>query len=292
MFQTLEAAYAAANEGDTILLAGSSIPYGSIGVHKRLHFVGPGYVLDENGIPGLGKNPAVVYGIHLYNNPLIGSASGTILEGVSVNNFNVNSGLSGIIVRKSNISQTTFDSPVVIRGSIAAYVKFNAAGSVITNSIILGDLTLSVPNTSASHVVVGSSLESVPGTSVTNSVFASPYPESIGPNFANRARGSVTYSLALGGSYLPAGNGNLNGQLPANVFVNTGSEDAKWRLKTGSPAIGAGFNGVDIGPFGGATPYKLSGVPAIPRLTHLVVPATATSESGLRFEVEAQAFGE
>ncbi len=77
-----------------------------------------------------------------------------------------------------------------------------------------------------------------------------------------------------------------------DVFLWNDSPDGKYQLKPGSPAIGAGTAGGDIGAFSGANPYKLSGVPAIPRLTHLIVPPTATSTSGLRFEVEAQAFGE
>ena len=52
----------------------------------------------------------------------------------------------------------------------------------------------------------------------------------------------------------------------ATVFVDYSgtlgkSDDAKWKLKAGSPAIGAGVSGVDCGVFGGVTPYVLSGVP-------------------------------
>ena len=38
------------------------------------------------------------------------------------------------------------------------------------------------------------------------------------------------------------------------------STDGKWQLKDGSPAIGAGMDGVDCGAFGGITPYILSGI--------------------------------
>ena len=97
--------------------------------------------------------------------------------------------------------------------------------------------------------------------------------------------------MQVGGSFLPAGNGNLNGPyLLSDVFVSAGSSDGKWRLKPGSPAIGAGIDGVDLGPFGGPAPYILSGLPSRPRLTRFAVPATATDVSGLRIEVDAQAF--
>jgi hypothetical protein len=93
-----------------------------------------------------------------------------------------------------------------------------------------------------------------------------------------------------GPTFLPEGGGNINGVPAESAFVWTGSFDGKWRLRPNSPARGKGFDGVDMGAFGGATPYVLSGVPPIPRVTRFVVPSTVSSTSGLRFEVDAQAF--
>jgi len=44
-----------------------------------------------------------------------------------------------------------------------------------------------------------------------------------------------------------------------------------FKLKAGSPALGAGYgstaqNPVDAGMYGGSTPYVLSGIPAIPSI--------------------------
>lgn len=63
-------------------------------------------------------------------------------------------------------------------------------------------------------------------------------------------------------------NGNQQNVNMNNVFVGiTGNSiDGQWQLKTGSPAIGAGFNGVDCGMFGGDFPYILSGLPPIPAI--------------------------
>jgi hypothetical protein len=44
------------------------------------------------------------------------------------------------------------------------------------------------------------------------------------------------------------------------------STDGQWQLKVGSPAIGAGEGGTDIGMFGGEYPYVLSGLPPIPAI--------------------------
>jgi len=64
------------------------------------------------------------------------------------------------------------------------------------------------------------------------------------------------------------------------VFVDhTPAVDTGLILAPGSPAIGAGFEGVDCGIFGGNNPYVLSGMPPIPsifELTHTGIGSVAT----------------
>ena len=55
------------------------------------------------------------------------------------------------------------------------------------------------------------------------------------------------------------------------------SNDGLWVLKAGSVAIGAGVGGTDCGIFGGAKPYKLSGIPEIPAFYKLTAPSNTTS---------------
>lgn len=117
-------------------------------------------------------------------------------------------------------------------------------------------------------------------------------------SFAAAVKGSVTHSMAVGDSilpggrvsFLPAGGGNINNLNLTDVFVASGNEETRWMLKAGSPAIGSGFDGVDMGFFGGANPYRLSGLAPRPRITRFVVPAAATDATGLQFEVDAKAF--
>ena len=69
-------------------------------------------------------------------------------------------------------------------------------------------------------------------------------------------------------------NGNQQNVSMANVFVGAGeniSPDGQWKLKAGSPAIGAAYGStaekpIDIGIFGNYTPYVLSGLPPIPTI--------------------------
>jgi hypothetical protein len=70
-------------------------------------------------------------------------------------------------------------------------------------------------------------------------------------------------------------------------FPNTSpsfSEDNRWQLKAGSPAIGAAWNGVatggDCGIFGSSATgisYILSGIPNVPSIYKLAAPTTVTT---------------
>jgi len=283
-FNNFPAAYAAASNGDTILLAGSPSSYTTATIYKRLNIVGPGYLLSENAIPGLSTNSARLT-IDLRKDVLQGDASGSVITGVGIVNSYVSSGVTGVRFEKCSGTITT-DSPCVVKGCDLGEAAFRSGsqGSLISNCL-LGSLYLRTTNLSATHCVVKSYYEAVPNSSISNSIFT------VTPQSSLSTAGSITNCLSIAGAFLPAGGGNINGPVViGNVFLNTGSDDAKWQLAPGSPAIGTGTGGSNMGAFGGATPYVLSGVPGRPRLTRLVVPATATSSSGLQFEVDARAF--
>ena len=62
----------------------------------------------------------------------------------------------------------------------------------------------------------------------------------------------------------------------STVFVNSGGNDLVYRLCEGSPAIGAGENGMDCGAFAGDA-YVPSGLPLFyPYFTGVEIPAVTT----------------
>jgi hypothetical protein len=146
------------------------------------------------------------------------------------------------------------------------------------------------------HCVIWNDASSTPESSISNCIFVTDFDQP-GSYYGN-LKGSVTYSMMAGGlnardkaSVLPPGFGNVPTiAFVADVFEQGLQADRIYRLKAGSPALGIGLNGVDLGMFGGPFPYVTGGVPARPRITHLVSPSSATSTSGLRFEVEARSF--
>ena len=76
----------------------------------------------------------------------------------------------------------------------------------------------------------------------------------------------------------PVVNNNKVNQNGALFFAGGASADGQYQLGATSPALAAGepINGVtpDAGAFGTADPYRLSGIPAIPSIYSLNVPAS------------------
>jgi hypothetical protein len=79
---------------------------------------------------------------------------------------------------------------------------------------------------------------------------------------------------------------------PNTLFVGLqdagGSPDGQYRLKSNSPYLTAGYEGTEVGIFGGNDPYMLSGISGIPTIYDLHAESTTTRESGLRVSIKAK----
>jgi hypothetical protein len=81
-------------------------------------------------------------------------------------------------------------------------------------------------------------------------------------------------------------NGNQANVDMNTVFVNSESSDGQFQLAEGSPAIDAGENGVDIGMFGGMTPYVLSGIVPLPTVYYFNAPSVVGHQSELNVNMK------
>lgn len=296
-FNTVAAAVAAAAAGDTIYIEGSATNYSGATVNKKLTFIGTGYFLSgTNSNPGLQANG---------NNAYIGSifidsaGSGSVFLGLAGLNFhNANPagfGADNITISRCQlINISLYYTPAAgtigdgwninkchigtINGNIGAMRNWN-----VSNNIFTGGLDLS--NTAGSNNVIRNN---VFRSSIVlyNAYFANNiiYYD---PNFTNVV---VKNNLAIGNpanfvSYVGS-NGNSAGHTDAQMFqgLTGNSTDGQWRLAASSPAIGAGLTvgavvSPDAGAYGGPDPYRLSGIPNIPAIYSLTVPASIPSGS-------------
>jgi hypothetical protein len=271
---TTAVASASVQNGDTIYLEGSATSYTNAVVSKRLVIIGPGYLLSgANGNPGLQFNPNDArFGVLLIDS----AASGSTFIGMST-----------YVQVDSRADDLRF-----IRSSIYLEQWFTTAGSKANNWVLNkcmfgGILNFPMENLQVTNCIaayLGVTFNNTINAFFRNNVFAvglSTTSAYVANNIflaGNTITSSVIkYNISVNND-LPAGFNNQVNVPVANIFVASGTDDGKYQLRAGSPAIGAGepINGVtpDCGAFGTADPYRLSGIAPIPTIYSLTVPSS------------------
>lgn len=288
-FTTLQAAHNGAVSGDTLYLEGSPTSYGSLTCTKKLSIIGTGYFLDQN--LNLQANAAVskVSGI-TFN---AGSA-GSSLQGVMLSNSNVIINVNDILIRRNYFGAPNGSNPIYNAQPNLVQLNSNASNIFITQNFCV---TIYAPGTSTGILIINnliaigteygdnntssSCLDLSPNciAIVKNNVFRNGRATIYNSNLSN----NIMYTGALVGTgnllsnnignstQFGTATGNQSGVSMATVFEGTGTFDGAYKLKAGSPAIGAGYGStaqtpVDAGMYSGSTPYVLSGIPAIPSI--------------------------
>jgi hypothetical protein len=295
-FATLALAVANASvlNDDTLHIEGSSTAYGGFTLNKRLVIIGSGYFLSgANSNPGLQANlnssnfggSVITFDSTGSGSTLmgldnfyfgVGSSLGSATDNItlircnittvgSYNGYTANTKMAGWKINKCYISSVSF----------ASFVLQNWE---FTNNIITSTFDMSGTNNLNNLVrnnVFRSSINMYNGYFSNNTITATTF---------STVNVTIKNNISVG-TNLPAGNGNLNSQPDANIFqgLTANSFDGQWRLKAGSPAIAAGetISAItpDCGAFGTADPYVLSGIPAIPTIYLLTVPASVASSA-------------
>ncbi|PZR25661.1 MAG: hypothetical protein DI535_17150 [Citrobacter freundii] len=272
--------------GDTLYVEGSSAIYNTVELKKRLVIIGPGYFLA-----GTASNPGLQYHtqpatINTFYLDSLGS--GSVIMGLS-GYFYLSGGVDNLTLTRNNFSLYTYNlqntgqvnsNIKITKNYLTVSVSFTMENAEITNNIISGPC--SVNSTNNKNILLRNNVitygsPNISGAYVSNNIFT--------VTSATFTNSTVRYNIATGNNVLPAGNNNQNNIALNTIFVASGSSDGYYRLLANSPAIGAGepINGVtpDAGAFGTADPYRLSGIPAIPSIYELNVPASvpATASS-------------
>ena len=292
-FTTVQAAHDAAAAGDTIHLEPSINSYGDLTMNKRLVIIGTGQFIVQN--PGIQFDPKAPYlaTVNISNS----GANNSILMVRHTGNININSGVTGVTLTNCASTDATGHTGcvsgqiiinnadnIVIKNCWATNIRFenNSNNIVITNNII-GNAIFN--DATSDGIIANNVIHAVAGgpcgnndASLNNCV--------IGNNIFNTQQNAsfsncnISNNIAPG-TNLPAGSGNQINVDMSTVFVNNtgGFVDNVYQLKTGSPAIGAGGNGVDCGAFGGGSPFRLAVTPPIPSIYKMSLPASPSGSS-------------
>jgi hypothetical protein len=294
-FTTLQAAHNGAASGDTIHLEGSPDSYGGLTCSKKLVIIGPGFFLGENPNTQAVALPAYVGGIS-FN---VGS-EGSVIMGCDFNGSAVNIFCNDIVIKRNKFSQRNGATLDYYMGQINIYYQSNNSNLSVNNVIISQNFGCEISNTSraANGVLVSNNYlgfngyggDGTTSTGVNmhgntvaifqNNIFRRGKVVAYNSNFTNNimvagtfeGSGNLLANNIGAGTQFGNANGNQQNVDMATVFLGGGSgisSDGAWKLKAGSPAIGAGFgstagNVIDCGMYGGAFPYVLSGMPPIP----------------------------
>jgi hypothetical protein len=303
-YNNLQTCVNAAANGDIIIVQGSGANYGDIEVNKQLTIMGPGYFLNQNP-----QTQAVLASAKLNSIYFKNGSSGSILEGMDVVGtlpFYYSGGPCGGEITYFSIK---IDSASVtcISNYWANWIQVsNSTGTIIKSCF--GDFVFghtNVSNLQIENSILGQAY--VSNANIMNCLFGFASASSdcldncalknniiISGSF-NIVSSSLNNNIFLSNDPLGANVGNnLVNIDPNTLFVGYPTQggnslDGKFRLKSNSPAIGAGEGGVDIGPFGGSSPYQLSGISLHPNIWFVNMPTIGTSGGGLQVQVKVNA---
>lgn len=292
-YTTVAAAVTAANTGDTLMISGTDISYGNMTINKALTLIGPGWVVSGGGISRVAIFGDVIFsesnttfiGLRAFRIASVNNTV-TLFSNITIHrciidtkvdlvseNWN-NCSIEGCVFTEFsayNISSATATwalSGSSIRNNVFNGYLYHINTTVISNNIFLGTTSttqiasgLVTSNTFSGNIAIGRSINTV---SVSN---------------------NVTGNLSWGGTgaWVQTGNiTNVDPMFTSYVQNTTHIWAYDYTLLGGSPAIGTGPAGNDIGVYGGDGIFRMDGEPAIPIVRAVnvpgggVVPANAT----------------
>ncbi len=292
-FATLQEAHDAASNEDTIYVYPSLVSYNTIKVGKMLCFIGTGFQSSQAGlrttllegafefIAGSGGSNIIGFG---GNFNVIIDADNISIKRNKVKSIKVLAGHLGTIISQNFIYDidnyflidVEAENEVFILNNIVKNHSIwygpngnnsnNGKGiraNQTTNTTIIINNIIDLANLSFSNEVVAIDIGSSNATAYNNIIL-------IGPIIGDQTEFS----------------NNLNGPEINSVFIDYKNND--YHLKSGSPAIGTGLNGVDMGIYGGEFSFVDGGYPDIPSIYYLDVPLIGTQKDGINITVKAK----
>lgn len=295
-YTNIPEAITAADNDDVIYIEPSSTTYPGFTVNKKLHFIGNGYFLTENSDTPQNKATSRISGLVEY---VAGSGDGSA-RGIEFDAGIQLANSYGVLFRGNHIQNIQLGlntgGHTIIENFIDAEVRGasdNSAGQTIalSNNIIFGSI-LYLKNSSITHNSISGangyfSVYENSGCQISNNILdaetnaINPFPDL----HALNNNSSISHNLKLIHPSVDFPDQNLDGSIYSHLGSETFVVESPWghsprqdkvfMLKAGSPAAGSGTGGADIGAFGSASPYRLSGMPRLP-----VITALTSSNSG------------
>jgi hypothetical protein len=286
-YADITSALAAAAEGDTIMVDGSSTSYGDLTVDKKIVLMGPGYLRTENGVLTEGSNSAQISALTISAD----GTAGTVVQGMDITGIT--------LIETPNV--------VITRCRIRGSFRLTSAA---TNTVIHQNYF-----TNGSHINYGNSnsdndYKSI-GTQITNNIFNTSAGANSTPIFRYITDGyiayntftypdrtlyqsltscTVEYNVCVGNEINITGCTIQNNYWPGMKnssgvsLYEDRTTDLTIKNQQLSEEIAAAI--ADKGAFNGDDPYVISGIPAGPVIQDITVPASVAQGSTLNVTIK------
>lgn len=302
VYATAQAAHDAASANDILMIEPSATSYGNLTLTKPLKIYGNGHWLEINTELKVDQRSSVLNLVYFDT-----GSGGSEIYGITVSgtgDIHVH-GVSNITIQRcyfgrflrihtSNVAstQTNNVANIIISGNFGSSLVASPSGAFTISNVliannILGDMNAS-SNPNVQNWVVKNNTFYASAILLVNSIFENNLlAVSAAVSFNNV---TYSYNVSAGGTF-SGGIGNQNSVAVSSELIGTGagiSADEAYQIKAGSPLKTAGSAGTEVGAYGGATPYVVSGIPAIPSITNMNNTATGSNTVPLQVTISVK----
>lgn len=293
----------AASDGDIIYVVPSISDYFfDVSVTKSVTITGGGFNPDRPGSP-VSRITGTIYVAH----------DNVRLSGLVVSRVGFNGTLSNIIIDKCRLSTLTVNSGSTIPGAIiencilgedlqlaSPLIDFQNSGSVTVSNNIIYNQGYAIRGLYASTIennvflgqFPGPSFTSVDNCGIRNNIFYNGSP-STDASFTNSyLENNLAFNAQSWAFSVDNGNTSINNILGDPLFKNiqfgtSFSFAYDLTLMQGSPAIGSGLGGTDMGIFGGDNPFDIYGT-SLPIVRTVMAPNKVAQGTDLKVRIQAK----
>ena len=261
-------------DGDVLYLDPGCHLTGDQRVSKGVTIIGTGFNLGGSEMESSVQNITI-------------QCSDVVLTGVHIQNYlNANStDYKNVEVVRCKIGTVSASAPMLVASCYITSKVSLGSNARLYNNIILGPVSMNEGGIMRNNAIVCSNNNTFVGTTrctIVDNIIINTYdyyPENVNntlyytdPSYGNDIKGNILSNDA-DHVYADHPSNAYVGATVADVFVNEGMYDERYRLKDDSPAKGAGYGGNDCGPFAGYYLYVMSCRPKnIPYIYEAIVP--------------------
>ena len=306
-------AHAAAANGDIIYVVPSGVNYTTVSLSKAVSLYGGGFNPDKPGalrstvqnniITNPGANNIRISGMVLTGGVVFGSGnthSNVMIDKCRMQSINGGTATLGNVIVENCIVAENYTGGPAIQFSLAS-TNVRISNNIIYSHNLNTSFALNTINAALieNNIFIdwssGGSLVafgSVTNSDIRNNIFYGVRPTGTGTYTGNTQQNNLSFGAA-DNTFSTTGNSSIsNIQNSDPLFVNLPYNSVylftySAALQVGSPAIGSGVGGINMGVFGGTHPFDVHGT-SLPIVQAITPPGTVYQGSNMNVRVLAK----